>query len=58
MPTTYIETLKTPELETWKDRGHTLIKILADKFSKNTKVNLMFEVNTATYKIKLRNKEN
>ena len=54
--TTYSETLKTLQLETLKERRHTLMQRFAEKCSKNNKVNSMFEVNNTTHKIKLRNK--
>ena len=46
--TTYIEKLKTLQLKTSKERTHRLIQRFEEKCSKNTKVNSMLTVNTAT----------
>ena len=54
--TSYIETLKTLQLETLKERRHKLNQRFAEKFSQNNKVNSILELNNATHNMKLRNK--
>ena len=54
--TTYIETLKTLQLETLKERRHKLNQRFAEKFSQNNKVNSILELNNATHNMKLWNK--